>query len=106
MMNSIKFIVIFLLLGMSVSPGLAKSIRKTYSAREIYQAISGNFQMSEGDFFDYLPTGILEEDPFLPFCFVGYVYATYNLPEYSSKTERSTSNHKGATFLMAANSSR
>lgn len=34
--------------------------------------------MSEGDFFDYLPTGILEEDPFLPFCFVGYVYATYN----------------------------
>ena len=78
MMNSIKFIVIFLLLGMIVSPGLAKAITKTYSAQEIYQAISGNFQMSEGDFFDYLPTGILEEDPFLPFCFVGYVYATYN----------------------------
>ena len=79
MMNSIKFIVIFLLLGMSVSPGLAKSIRKTYSAREIYQAISGNFQMSEGDFFDYLPTGILEEDPFLSFCIVGgYGTATYN----------------------------
>ena len=77
MMNSIRFIVIFLLLGMSVSPGLAKSITKTYSAREIYQATSENFQ-SEGDFFDYLPTGILEEDPFLPFCFVGYVYATYN----------------------------
>ena len=79
MMNSIKFIVIFLLLGMSVSPGLAKSITKTYSAREIYQAISGNFQMSEGDFFDYLPTGILEEDPFLSFCIVGgYGTATYN----------------------------
>ena len=72
MMNSIKFIVIFLLLGMSVSPGLAKSITKTYSAREIHQAISENFQMSEGYFFDDIPT----------------------------------SNHKGATFLMAANSSR
>ena len=36
--------------------------------------------MSEGDFFDYLPTGILEEDPFLSFCIVGgYGTATYNL---------------------------
>ena len=78
MMNSIKFIVIFLLLGMSVSPGLAKSIRKTYSAREIYQAISENFQMSEGYFFDDIPTDILENDPFLPFCFVGNGVATYN----------------------------
>ena len=78
-MQMLKKLISLLLLILTVGINIgAKSITKTYSAREIYQAISGNFQMSEGDFFDYLPTGILEEDPFLPFCFVGYVYATYN----------------------------
>ena len=78
-MQMLKKLISLLLLILTVGINIgAKSITKTYSAREIYQAISENFQMSEGYFFDDLPTGILEEDPFLPFCFVGYVYATYN----------------------------
>ena len=55
--------------------GMAPFCQKKYIL--VYQDVRGR-RMSEGDFFDYLPTGILEEDPFLPFCFVGYVYATYN----------------------------
>ena len=78
-MQILKHFITILLLLLSVGINVnAKSITKTYSAREIYQAISENFQMSEGDFFDDLPTDILEDDPFLPFCFVGYGGATYN----------------------------